>query len=528
MEQADFYAALLILSALAALLVVVISWLRRSAPGAIPLMILSLAMVWWALTYALHWLSPRQPQPFFWLDATYLGVVTAPTALFALTLYTTDRDNWLKPRRIVLLTIEPLLTLFLLWTDPWHGWFFGGQRLPETNTIYQGGFWFYVNIFYSYGLILISLILLIIRFLQLPGLIRSQIGVILLGAILPVLVNLVSLLGVHPLPDLDLTPIVFVLSSLIFSYGLFRHRLLLIVPVARSVLIESMRDGVLVLDQQNRVVDYNPAARALLGISERIPYGLPISKLPAEQVNVETTRDGKLLIPAVNGGQRIVDWRTVNLKDHKERQVGRLIVMRDITEMEQANTALRELNERLQNQLAENKALQEKLREQALHDPLTGLHNRRYLEETLPRELARATRRSCTIAFIMLDIDHFKQFNDTYGHEAGDMLLQEMGEMLEKNTRAGDIVCRLGGEEFLVVLSDITKEIAAQRAEQLRQAFEEICLTYHVLRLDAKISLGVALFPQHGTTKEELIRAADRALYAAKGRGGNCVVVYGE
>lgn len=526
MEQADLYAVLLLLSALVALLVVAIAWKRRAAPGAIPLMVLALAMVIWSGTYALHWIGFHEPRPFFWLDATYLGVVTAPTALFTLTLQITHRENWLKPRRLVLLAVEPLLTLLLLWTDPWHGWFFGGKRLPETNTIFQGGFWFYINVFYSYGLVLISLYLLMIHFLQRPVLMRNQTGVILLGTFLPVGMNIVMLLGFHPLPDLDLTPIVFVVSSLIFTYGLFRHRLLLIVPVARSVLIESMRDGILVLDQQDRVVDYNPAALALLGIAKRIPYGLPISELPAKQVIDETDRDGKLLIPTTNGGQRIVDWQTVNLEDPQGRLAGRLIVMRDVTEIEQANAALRELNERLQNQLEENKALQQKLREQALHDPLTGLHNRRYFEETLPRELARAARRSCTIAFIMLDIDHFKQFNDTYGHEAGDMLLQEMGEMLKKNTRAGDIVCRLGGEEFLVVLSDITEEIATQRAEQLRQAFEEICLTYHVLRLDAKVSLGIALFPTHGTTKEALMRAADRALYAAKGRGGNCVMVY--
>ena len=128
----------------------------------------------------------------------------------------------------------------------------------------------------------------------------------------------------------------------------------------------------------------------------------------------------------------------------------------------------------------------------------------------------------------MLDIDQFKSFNDTYGHEAGDKLLQAMGKVLTTYTRADDIACRLGGEEFLVVMPNITGDTAFQRAEQLRRAFEEISLTYHSLCLNAKISLGVALFPQHGKTPAELLRAADWALYDAKQRGGNCVVVYGK
>jgi diguanylate cyclase (GGDEF)-like protein len=526
--QAYLYASLLVVSAIVASVIAIVAWERRNAPGAVPLMILALAMVFWAGTYALHWLSPNQPQPFFWLDATYLGVVIAPTALFVLTLQITNRGNWLKRWLIVALLIEPLLTLILLWTDSWHGWFFGGQRLPGSTTIYRGGFWFYINIFYSYGLILISMVFLVIQYLQSTILARSQTSVILLGAFLPAGINLISLLGFQPLPELDLTPIVFVISSSIFAYGLFHHQLLLIVPVARAVLIESMRDGVLVLDQQNRVIDYNPAACALLNINRRISYGAPIWELLPQWADIDAKESNKLLIPAANGAQRSVNCHITALLDNKKRQIGRLIVLRDLTELEQAYIALQELNERLQIQLEENKTLQEQLREQALRDPLTDLHNRRFLEEALPRELARAVRYAYPIAFIMLDIDHFKYFNDTYGHEAGDRLLQAIAEMLRANIRAGDIACRLGGEEFLVVLPDITEENATQRAEQLRREFEQISLTYHALRLEAKVSLGVSLFPQHGVTPEELMRAADYALYNAKLRGGNCVMVYGD
>jgi diguanylate cyclase (GGDEF)-like protein/PAS domain S-box-containing protein len=170
--------------------------------------------------------------------------------------------------------------------------------------------------------------------------------------------------------------------------------------------------------------------------------------------------------------------------------------------------------------------LREILRWQAIRDPLTGLFNRRYMEESLEREVLRVKRRGASLGVIMMDLDHFKRFNDTFGHKAGDAMLSALADVLKKHTRREDIVCRYGGEEFLVILPETSLELTRERAELLREVVSQLQLEYLGQSLGAiTISLGVAAFPEHGSTGEEIILAADAALYHAKKKGRNRVVV---
>jgi diguanylate cyclase (GGDEF)-like protein len=172
-----------------------------------------------------------------------------------------------------------------------------------------------------------------------------------------------------------------------------------------------------------------------------------------------------------------------------------------------------------------NLKLRESLRQQSIRDALTGLFNRRFLEESLQREFARAQRSRKPLAAIMLDVDHFKRFNDTFGHEAGDLVLREVGALLRRQVRGGDIACRFGGEEFLMLLPETTFEVARARAEQLREAVHELRPVQNGQALGTiTISLGIALFPDHGDTPASLIQAADAALYRAKKAGRDRVV----
>jgi diguanylate cyclase (GGDEF)-like protein len=173
-----------------------------------------------------------------------------------------------------------------------------------------------------------------------------------------------------------------------------------------------------------------------------------------------------------------------------------------------------------------NLKLRDALREQSIRDPLTGLYNRRYMEEALKQQMGRVTRRLHPIGMIMIDIDHFKRFNDTHGHAAGDALLRETGRFLQNHIRSEDIGCRYGGEEFLLILPDASLEVTQQRAELLQQAARGL----QVQDADNSfggitLSLGVALYPQHGRTIENVMRAADAALYRAKQQGRDQVVV---
>ncbi|HVC32429.1 MAG TPA: diguanylate cyclase [Chloroflexota bacterium] len=173
-----------------------------------------------------------------------------------------------------------------------------------------------------------------------------------------------------------------------------------------------------------------------------------------------------------------------------------------------------------------NLNLRESLRQQAVRDPLTGLFNRRYLEETLEREVRRAVRRDRSIGIVMLDLDHFKSFNDTFGHVGGDLLLRELGAYLQSHVRAEDIACRYGGEEFTLILVEASLADTARRADELREGVGQIRAAHGEIALETvSISCGVAAFPDQGPTPETLLRAADAALYRAKSAGRNRVAV---
>ena len=167
-----------------------------------------------------------------------------------------------------------------------------------------------------------------------------------------------------------------------------------------------------------------------------------------------------------------------------------------------------------------NLKLRERLKNQSIRDPLTGLFNRRYMEESLQREVRRAQRNNESIGIIMLDVDHFKRFNDTFGHEGGDILLRELAEFLQQCVRASDIACRYGGEEFTLILPEAPLSVTQQRAEKIRQGAKELKVEHNQQFLgQISLSLGVAIFPEHGTTGSSIIQAADAALYRAKNEG---------
>lgn len=175
-----------------------------------------------------------------------------------------------------------------------------------------------------------------------------------------------------------------------------------------------------------------------------------------------------------------------------------------------------------------NLSLRETLRYLSIRDPLTSLFNRRYMEETLLRELVIAERTKRTLGIIMIDIDHFKHFNDMHGHDAGDTLLREFGSFLLHKIREYDIVCRYGGEEFICILPETTLEKALERAEELRISLQSFRVEHlgHALGM-VTISAGVAIYPTHGTTEKTIVKAADEALYRAKKSGRNRVVAAG-
>jgi diguanylate cyclase (GGDEF)-like protein/PAS domain S-box-containing protein len=288
-------------------------------------------------------------------------------------------------------------------------------------------------------------------------------------------------------------------------------------------LFEAAQDGILILDAQTgAITDVNPFLIKLLGYSraefvEKKLWEMGAFKdIQASQEAFEALQENAYIryedlpLRAKNG--RLVDVEFVSnvylVGGEKVIQCN----VRDITERKQAQDAL-----------LKSQAL---LREQSVRDYLTGLFNRRYMEETLERELLRAARRRLSLGMIMLDVDDFKRFNDTYGHAAGDEILRELGSLLLKQVRGEDIACRYGGDEFIVILPDASHEVTRERAELIC----EYAGLFHLQRegqslAGVTLSLGVAVFPEHGPTSTGLLRAVDAALYRAKREGRARVVV---
>ena len=200
----------------------------------------------------------------------------------------------------------------------------------------------------------------------------------------------------------------------------------------------------------------------------------------------------------------------------------------DITARKVAEVAMSRTNTKLHSQIDEIRTLQLRLAEQAVRDPLTGLFNRRYLDGTLEREVARARREGHPLSVVMLDVDHFKRLNDSYGHQAGDEVLKALGDLLRADTRAEDIACRYGGEEFLVLLPSMPLDTAKERAERWRTQLEQHDFVFGNFPLSVTASFGVSGYPHHGKTPDDLTRAADTALYSAKNGGRNRVEIYEE
>lgn len=524
----NLYSVLLLISGVIALWHAIAAW-RRPVPITRAIPILLLGMAWWSFTYAVHWSAATRPSPYFWLDATYLGVVILPTAFFIFTLRYTGRDHWLTRQRLFLLCMEPMLTVLVLWTDQSHGLFFGAHR-PTASTMFKGGPWFWMNTIYTYGLIFASVLLLAYAYGRANALYKRQARIILIGALLPWAVNALMLVNIAPLPDLDLTPIAFTLTGIVFAYGVRQYRMLDILPVAQDALIEQMVDGVIVLDAQDRLVEINPAGQKILRLAEKIPVGTPAEPLFARWPNLvahfRNTQEGEFQLEFTGESPQFIDLRIMPLCDRRQQYSGRLLVLRDITLLKDTEIELRRANGTLQDRIGQIESLQAQLQEQAIRDPLTGLYTRRYLEGVLEQELSQSAQTERAVSLLMLDIDLFKHFNDSHGHLAGDALLQALGDLLKRSTRAGDTACRYGGEEFVVIMPGATLPKAVATGERLRLALEETTVAYRGAILRTTLSVGVATSPTHATNGYDLLHCADQAMYAAKQGGRNRVAVY--
>ena len=500
---------------------------KRNAPGSTTLRALLVVMSMWSATAAAIYIQDGFAGKVFWLNVMVVPVAIAPILFMTFILKFSGSPVWVTRRALTLLYAFSIVFILLQWTNSYHHLVLSSVQLVEQDGFsalkIQRGPVYFVNLAIAYGTVTMGILTLVREALRASHLYRNQYRLLLLGCIVPLAFSIFSQLDYNALGNLDTSPISFGITGVIFAFTTLRTHFMDLIPVARSHLIENMGDGVLVLDAQNRIADLNPAMEVLLaeqpqqllGKCAFETFGGWVEKTSAIFGDFELKTEVRL--PSMPS--QILDLRMTPLYDKNDLINGRLLVFRDITERKEVEKRLRDANFRLKSQLIEIGILQSQLREQAVRDSLTGLFNRRYLEETLDRELARAARESYPVSIIMIDIDHFKQINDTYGHEAGDIMLKALGGMLMTHSRRGDFACRYGGEEFLIVMPNMARSIVQERAAALRQSLKALMVRYGNHTLTATYSMGIASYPANGDTRESFLRAADMAMYAAKNAG---------
>ena len=326
----------------------IVIWQRRHTPGGAALALLMMAAAIWSLTGGFEAAAIGIPAKVLWSKIQYLGVTSGPVFFFVFARQYSRQDNTLARRTWLLLWPIPLITLVLAWMNEWHRLIWTGF-LPaaENLLIYQHGAWFWVAVVYDYALLGAGTLLLIRTFLRSRGPYRQQNTFILLGAFLPLAWNVLYVFDLSPLPGLDLTPLAFALTGLLMTWGIFRYGWLDISPIARDLLVDNLRDSMLVLDGQARAIDLNPALEKLLQLPADRVIGRPIEQLAETSpwLGVLTQADLTVETDAVLSiADRQFDWHVSPVTDRRGQIIGRLLVLRDVTEYTRAEAALRQAN----------------------------------------------------------------------------------------------------------------------------------------------------------------------------------------
>ncbi|GGQ73098.1 histidine kinase N-terminal 7TM domain-containing diguanylate cyclase [Couchioplanes azureus] len=514
-------------SALVAAAVTVKSWRRRDATAAIrSLVLIGAGTVVWAVADLCGVLTADPARVVLAKAAVFPAVCAVIAGVFCLCLAVVDRGWRLSRRTLGLLAVEPVLVSIAIATNPWHHLFV----LADVRTMPVGGLavpvfgpLFYAHALYSNVLLAISLGRLVMARRQAPPAHRRVMELVLVVVVPPVLVN--TVVNLSPVPVVDVTVVVFTFSAALLVWGLQRRIFADLVPVAHQRILATIDDAVTVIDLSGRVLDHNPAAERLARrLVPELPatlIGVPVADLLGHLTLTGSATEHDI----VDAHHRGIDLNVrVNvLDDGRGGHLGWTLVVRDTTETNRQRLALEDANRQLRDQLHTIELLRADLAEQAVRDTLTGLHNRRHLMAALHREVSLSNR---AFTLVLIDIDHFKQVNDTYGHAVGDEVLTHVAGILADEMRHDDIVSRHGGEEFVLLLFGADPARARARIENLRTRLAATPVDAGGTPVSVTFSAGLTGFTGTGTPAT-LLAEADEALYRAKRNGRNRVELAG-
>ena len=486
---------------------------RRRLPGGVGLAAMSASLAVWAASNAVQTVSGERWVKRLTIDVTFTAICALMLSIWLGMTALAGRPRMTPGRWLALASPVPV-TLVLTWTG-WGGLMFQELIIPDgpgpvDNT---PGPWFAVHVLWAYTLIVAGLWLFARTALGAPRRYRRQAVLMVVIVALPLAANAASIMRVHDFGGYDPTPVALLVTVAGLFLGVWRMRLidaqLGLLPVARDLVVEAMADGVVVVDGRGRVLDLNPAAARLLGVDADAAVGRPVGELieawdPARPAHVcEYTA-------MVGEAERVLE-ATADPIDRADVRSPCVVMLRDVTERRRSEETLAESDRRH--------------RHQSRHDPLTGLANRTLLFERLREELAGGPAGAHGPALLILDLDGFKDLNDTFGHRAGDEVLQELGARLARAAGPEAMVARLAGDEFAVLLPGDDHQAALAVGPAAARGAAAWPSRWRARRSASARASVSPTRPAHGREADDLVHAADVAMYHAK-RNHTGVAVY--
>jgi len=504
MLQYEIFLILVPIASVAVILTAFYTWQNREKTTAQALFIALMLILGFLICNTLELILPSPQGTLFFTKANYIFVSLIPVAWLVFALEYNGERTLNSKFRMAALLIIPLLTIFFVLTNDhlrflWQSYYF----LPIRNwleirvTAYGG--WFWIHVTYSYILVLAGSAIIIREFIMVRNIYQRQAFWMLGGALIPLLINVVYIFRVIPGLTKDFSAIGFAIATFAFGVGILRHNLFDLVPVARSTLVEQMKNGVIVLDNHQRIVDINPAGMELFPQTYQVGDQFSLIDFnkdqPSREINIVKDQE-----------QRSYDVNCISLKDRSGNLMGTLLTLHDITD---------------------RKLLLDQVEQFAITDATTGLFNRHYFYQLARKSFEQAHHQPQNVCVILLDLDHFKLINDQFGHLVGDSVLKQVGQFVKRCLRSEDTLARFGGDEFVIFLPGTSLDQAKMIAERIQTGLSKTKLESGNTSIIAQISIGIACrTAEEKIDVDELLERADIALYQSKNNGRRQMTVW--
>jgi diguanylate cyclase (GGDEF)-like protein len=491
------------------------------APGKHAFILAVVAAIWWTAMVLMRFSAPALQEKILFSELAWFGIVGAPMFWAAGILTYAGYRKLGTPLAITAIAAYAAFAGLAALTNEWHLAIYTGV-INEQRPTFSHGWLFHILLTVTYAFMVLACIAAASRLELSQSIHRRQLIGLVAAMLLPWLANFAFVFFEFRLFNDDPTPFAFSLTSLAMLMMQEHGKLFTAPPIARDVIFNVLPDPVIVIDGDARILEMNPAASGLPGLGENAVGTILRAEHPLlALLGPESEGQDRLLTIPETGAifevsiQRLEKWG---------RDGSIMLVLRDVTAREAAQQQLADASRDLANRLNENLALQKKLSEEASRDHLTGLYNRRHASKIIP-ECINEHGSGMTLAFALIDLDHFKQVNDRFGHDVGDQVLMTFADILKNNMPAKGCAFRFGGEEFLVAIPGLDGEGVLTETSRWRALFAEAGQSI-TPDFPLTFSSGIAHFPLHGQTLGACTKVADVALYAAKVMGRNRDVLW--